>query len=112
MDIQFKLIIKRSDITKLDNLIKSGKVKVFVIKGDEYCLMQKVNNTDSEFNTSLYIWPRSWGYGGYNDGHCVFLTNVTNNIFLNYSEWLIDVINKLNKDSLANDCIIEIDETK
>lgn len=112
MNIKFKLIVKRSSLNKLDELIRKGTVKAFVINNDEYCLMQDniKDPSDDQFNTSIYIWPRCWGYDGRRDGHCMWMNPTNSKIFLNYSEYLIDVLLKLNKESLAKDAIIEIDE--
>ncbi len=111
MGIKFKIIVKRSSINKLNDLIYKRKVLVFLINGEEYCIMQTDNYNDEDgFNTSIHIWPRCWGYDGYKDGHSMYIVNVTNDILLSYSEYLIDVLNKLKERSLIDLSVIEINE--
>lgn len=65
---KFTVIVKRSSLTKLDNLIKDGKAKVVKIDALENEWSQLVILDDG---LQSYIFPYAYGYGGRNDGYVI-----------------------------------------
>lgn len=109
MENNFKLIVKQSDINKLDREIKKKKVDVITIGDIEYCYMKtKMDYEKGRFTTLHSIWPRSWGYASYKDGYCAWVDTEQNRL-----KWYNDTLLALEKNPLDNDCCtIEIDKTK
>lgn len=71
-ELSFKIIVKRSDLKKAEDLYNKGGLKKvnFDRKDDWSVCYAMLNSAKTEAGTEYvyYIWPVSWGYLGYADG--------------------------------------------
>lgn len=99
---KLKLIIKQSDIDKLDKEIRNGNVQTLTLGGTEMCMLTEKNKVS--------IWPRHWkAYSSHKDGY-VFKWELEMKYFLrDFAELILD-INK--KDWSEDNIIYEIENDK
>ena len=64
---KFVVIVKRSDLNKIDQLESQGRLRKVIIKNEVYCL---------EHANCVYIWPAKCGYASRTDGWIMCNTGI------------------------------------
>ena len=75
-ELSFKIIVKRSDLKKAEDLYNKGILKQVIFdRKDDWanCYTQLTQEKTIEGPNTYWfrIWPTSWGYLGYKDGYSV-----------------------------------------
>lgn len=71
-ELSFKVIVKRSDLKKAEDLFNKGKLnKVLFDRKDDWSVCYTMLNstkTETGIEYVYSVWPVSWGYLGSRDG--------------------------------------------
>jgi len=101
MDV-FKIIVKRSSITKAEKLYKEGRLSIIYINSKPFYV--EVINNASQFEAR--IWPTNVGYDGWRDGWIISASSVQR-LIVDYTTALIDL---QKEDAWKDSYIVEIRE--